>query len=229
MNVAGVRAPRPGMADWVTISSLATASGTLVLAVATFSSVRSANRAARAAERSLLAGLRPVLVPSREDDPTERVMFGDGIWLTVPGHTGVLEGHEGGLYMAMGIRNAGSGVAVLHGWRAQPGPGATEYRPGLNQERPELDDFRRQTRDLYITAGDSGFWQGAIRDSDDPWYEALREAKHNGGRIMIDLLYGDYEGGQRTITRFSVNPDEERGTRDAAVVRYWNVDGQDPR
>jgi len=29
------------MADWVTISSLATAGGTLVLAVATFSSVRS--------------------------------------------------------------------------------------------------------------------------------------------------------------------------------------------
>jgi hypothetical protein len=43
------------LADWVTISSLATAGGTLVLAVATFSSVRSANRSARVAERSLLA------------------------------------------------------------------------------------------------------------------------------------------------------------------------------
>ena len=31
-------------ADWATIASLATAVGTLVLAVATFSSVRSANR-----------------------------------------------------------------------------------------------------------------------------------------------------------------------------------------
>ena len=45
------------MADWVTISALATAGGTLVLAGATFSSVKSANRAARVAERSLLAGL----------------------------------------------------------------------------------------------------------------------------------------------------------------------------
>jgi hypothetical protein len=34
------------MADWVTISALATAGGTLILAVATFASVRSANRAA---------------------------------------------------------------------------------------------------------------------------------------------------------------------------------------
>ena len=38
------------MADWQTISSLATAGGTLVLAVATFSAVRSANRSARIAE-----------------------------------------------------------------------------------------------------------------------------------------------------------------------------------
>jgi hypothetical protein len=33
------------LADWTTISSLATAGGTLVLALATFASVRSANRA----------------------------------------------------------------------------------------------------------------------------------------------------------------------------------------
>ena len=51
--------------DWASIASLATAAGTLVLAVATFAAVRSANRAARAAEQSLLVGLRPLLVPSR--------------------------------------------------------------------------------------------------------------------------------------------------------------------
>ena len=51
------------MADWATISALATAGGTLVLAVATFASVRSGNRAARLAERSLELGLRPLLMP----------------------------------------------------------------------------------------------------------------------------------------------------------------------
>ena len=60
------------MADWVTISSLATAGGTLVLAVATFSAVKSANRSARVAERTLMAGLRPVLVPSGTTTPTSR-------------------------------------------------------------------------------------------------------------------------------------------------------------
>jgi hypothetical protein len=51
--------------DWASIASLATAAGTLVLAVATFAAVRSANRAARVAEQSLLVNLRPLLVPSR--------------------------------------------------------------------------------------------------------------------------------------------------------------------
>src|SRR5215469_7383581 len=51
--------------DWASIASLATAAGTLVLAVATFAAVRSTNRAARAAEQSLLVGLRPLFAPSR--------------------------------------------------------------------------------------------------------------------------------------------------------------------
>jgi hypothetical protein len=57
------------MADWVTISSLATAGGTLVLAAATFASVRSGNRSARIAERALQVGMRPLLTPSRLEDP----------------------------------------------------------------------------------------------------------------------------------------------------------------
>ena len=52
------------MADWTTIASLATAGGTLVLAVATYASVRSSNRSAQASERALSAAIRPVLVLS---------------------------------------------------------------------------------------------------------------------------------------------------------------------
>ena len=76
------------MTDWATISSLATAGGTLVLAVATFASVRSANRAARAAEESLLDGLRPLrrrrraadhhqfgMIPAKDPDSGERTWY----------------------------------------------------------------------------------------------------------------------------------------------------------
>jgi hypothetical protein len=212
------------MADWVTISSLATAGGTLVLALATFGSIKSANRAARVAERSLLAGLRPVLIPSREEDPVERVGFGDGVLLTVPGHGGAIAMENGNAYMAIALRNGGTGLAVIHGWRVEP----TE-RPGADMPAPDIDDFRRQQRDLYIPAGDTGFWQGALREHNDPNLAFVRRAAAAGHRVIVDLLYGDYEGGQRTITRFGVSPWPEIEGARAEVLRYWSVDGDDPR
>jgi hypothetical protein len=57
------------MTDW---AGWGTSVGTLVLAGATFASIRSANRSARIAERSLLAGQRPLLVAARRDDPPKR-------------------------------------------------------------------------------------------------------------------------------------------------------------
>src|SRR5437764_15336489 len=98
------------VADWVTISSLATAGGTLVLAIATFASVRSANRSARVAERSLLVGLRPVFVPSRETDPGEDVFFGDEHEFRVSGGTAAVDEASGNVYMAIPLRNVGSGL-----------------------------------------------------------------------------------------------------------------------
>jgi hypothetical protein len=210
------------VADWVTISSLATAGGTLVLAVATFSSVKSANRSARTAERALLAGQRPVLIPSRDEDPQERIRFGDGQFLIVPGHGAAIEFANGNVYMAIGLRNGGTGLAVIHGWRA-------EVRQRTDTVRPELSTFRRQQRDLYIPAGDRGFWQGAIRERDDPDYDALRRAAERGERVLVDLLYGDHEGGQRTIGRFGVSDWEDVEGERAEVLRYWNVDRDDPR
>jgi hypothetical protein len=71
------------MADTSTIASLATAGGTLILAVATFSSTRSANRAARVSEQALKVGLRPVLFNARPQDPPQKVGFIDDHWLVL--------------------------------------------------------------------------------------------------------------------------------------------------
>ena len=213
------------MADWATISSLATAGGTLVLAIATFGSIRSANRAARVAERSLLAQQRPILIPSREDDLTERVRFGDGFAFELRGHGSTLAAENGVVYLAIGLRNGGAGLAVLHGWRAQA------WHGGGGDTRPDLDGFRRLTRDLYIPASSNGFWMGTIRDTADPDYDWICERIERGDRISIDLLYGDQEGGQRTIARFAASSDHAEGADSgrAEVIRYWNVDGSDPR
>jgi hypothetical protein len=231
------------MTDWVTISSLGTAGGTLILAVATYGSVKSANRSARVAEQSLLAGVRPVLVPSREGDPVERVRFGDGEIVNVPGHGAAVEFANDVVYLALALRNGGSGLGVLHGWRARAQPprdrqvisrGARLFEEappsGSGVEvQPNLKEFRRQQLDLYIPAGDTGYWQGALRDPEEPGYAEVRDAIRAEQGIWIDLLYGDYEGGQRTIARIGVSPWPDTAGERAYVLRYWNVDREDPR
>jgi len=146
------------MADWATISSLATAAGTLVLAVATFASVRSANRSMEPAQRALELGLRPLLMPSRLEDATQKIQWGDHHWAHVDGGCASVElAENGNVYLAMSVRNAGTGIAVLRAWLVDPHP-----QPGMTEHR-DIDHFRPHIRDLYIPAGDTGFWQGAIR------------------------------------------------------------------
>jgi len=210
------------MADWVTISALATAGGTLVLAGATFSSVKSANRAARVAERSLLAGLRPVLMPTRLDDPAQKVSFADGKWLAAPGGQGAADASPEAVYLAFGVRNAGSGIAVLHGWRLQL------ERPTGDTGQPSPDEFTRLTRDIYVPAGDIGFWQGTYRDPSTPDFVAAAEAIRERRDLFVYVLYGDHEGGQRTVSLFAMLPRTDDGWM-VTVARHWNVDRDDPR
>src|SRR4051794_15334562 len=166
---AGRRIVSPGLdgtgyarpvADWVTISSLATAGGTLALAATTYASVRSANRAARAAERSLLAELRPLLVQSSADDPTQRVGFQDAIGIDAPGGAAGVEVVEGRVYLVLSLRNVGSGIAVLHGGHLYP-----ERLRAAGDHAP-VDDFHLLSRDIYIPSGKLGFWQLALRGQD---------------------------------------------------------------
>jgi hypothetical protein len=210
--------------NWVTVSSLATAFGTLVLAIATFSAIRSANRSARTAERALLAGMRPLLIQGRVDHPGEPVMWNDEHWAKVGHGKGVAEIRDEQIYLAMPIRNAGTGLAVLHGWDPSPTWGDPTEMHG------DISKFRMLNRDIYVASDDTGFWQGAIRETDDPDRDGLRRAIENRTRIIIDVLYGDSEGGQRTVSRFSLTNAEKDGpTWACAVSRHWNIDRDDPR
>jgi hypothetical protein len=208
--------------DWATIASLVTAATTLSLAAATFAAVRSGNRTARAAERALQVTLRPLLIPSRLDDPLQKVLFGDGHWVQVSGGCGSAELTPDAVYLVMSLRNAGNGIAVLHGWSFS-GEGRLAGVP-----HEPIESFRRLTRDIYISAGEVGFWQGAFRDPAAPEFAAARTAIEGGQNLTVDVLYGDHEGGQRTISRFSMRP-REAGDWMVSVSRHWSLDRPEPR
>jgi hypothetical protein len=214
--------------DWVTISALASAGGTLVLAGVTVASVRSANRAARVAEQSLLAGQRPLLVSSRAEDPAIKVGFQDDVWFLVPGGQGIASVTDEADYFVISVRNVGTGIAVLHGWRLDP---ELVLERGAHVEAPPLDEFTTLTRDLYVAPGDVGFWQGSFRDPTSDRYRAARRAVEARQRMGVDILYGDFEGGQRMISRFMLSPHEIDGEVrwHAAVGRHWSVDRPEPR
>jgi hypothetical protein len=210
--------------DWSVIASMATATGTLALAIATFFSIRSANHAARVAERTLLVGLRPVLMPSRAEDRAEDVLFGDDHSLSVRGGLAVVEEVGGRYYLAISLRNVGAGLAVLRGWHVSDG------RARLKHDHPDVAAARRQQRDLYVGAGDIGYWQGAVRDEDDPFLRTVRQSVAEGTPLTVDLLYGDHEGGQRTVSRFVLYHREKGGSEwRSEVTRHWHLEGPSPR
>lgn len=209
--------------NWVTASSLATAAGTLVLAVATFSAVRSSNRSARIAEVALQEQRRPVLASSRLEDPVQKIMFLEGNWVNASGGHGVVEHVEGIVYLAISLRNVGSGIAVCQGWAVRSGSESSLNYP----THAPMEEFRLQSRDLYVPVGDIGMWQGALRNPDDPVRAAVVDAMESGEQITVELLYSDQVGLQRTISRFGLMP--ANGTWLASLSRHWYLDWDGPR
>jgi len=208
------------MADWVTISALATAGGTMVLAIATFGATRSANRSARIAEFAMRQQLRPVLMQSHFQDPEQKIMFAEQHWVRVPGGGAVVEHQDGIVYMSVSLRNVGTGIGVLLGWHVIPDFGIEAG--GSDPVAPST--FRQQLRDLWIPAGGNGLWQGALRDDSEELHGRMREITQQPRPFLIDLLYSDHVGDQRTISRFSVVPAHE-GRWLCSVTRHWTVEG----
>lgn len=90
----------------------------------------------------MLAGLRPLLMPSRPEDAAQKVGFVDLKWMMVPGAQGAAEATDEAVYLAISIRNVGTGIAVLHGWQL-------DTQRVLGAAMPDPEAFIRLSRDLY--------------------------------------------------------------------------------
>lgn len=113
-------------------------------------------------------------------------------------------------------------MAVLDRWRFS-GDAETS-----NEEPRDTNSYRRLTRDLYIAAGDTGLWQGTIRETSDPQFKEATRAIADHNSILIDIQYADQEGGQRTVSRFALTH-REGDEWLVSTVRHWRLDGTNPR
>ncbi len=162
-----------------------------------------------------------MLAPSRLEDPVQKLMFVEGHWVSAAGGRAAVEHVDGTVYLAISLRNVGSGIGVCQGWVVRPF-GSSRTMP----THAPLEEFRLQTRDLYVPAGDIGMWQGALRNPDDP-VRAAAEAIDTRQPITVELLYTDQVGRQRTITRFGLIPAADSWL--ASVTRHWYLDWDGPR
>ena len=170
------------MTDW---AAWGTTAGTLVLAGATFAAVRWGNRSARVAERTLLVGLRPLLVTTPAQDPPERVQFADGRTFEVRAGGAMVRREKRGHLISL-FRSATSApasrscTAITSSPRplervAQDPLGPARHRRG--DRAPDQSVFLEQQRDLYVPSADGGFWQAALRDPETDLYPATTRSK----------------------------------------------------
>jgi hypothetical protein len=159
-------------------------------------------------------------VQSLYTDPVQKALWADRYIAKVEGGRAVADHVEDNIYLAIGVRNVGTGIALLHGWTIWP----DVYRG----DPVAPDDFRRLSIDSYVAANAAGVWESALRDPNEAAFIGMVERIREREPFTVDLLYGDQEGGQRTISRFMVLPAGDDGWF-AQAPRHWNIDNPAPR
>jgi hypothetical protein len=156
------------------------------------------------------------------------VQFADGRVFSVCTGQALVHDEAGIIYLAIPLRNEGVGPALLRGYRVEGEVRSEVTRDPRDVARhlrgdppPQAESFSVQQRDLLISTRRPGFWQAALRDPATSRYKEIKRAIESGGRITVDVLYGDHEGGQPAVTRFVLLPDAAAWRFDA--VRYWSL------
>ena len=111
----------------------------------------------------------------------------------------------------------------MHGWRFAP-----EFVLSRGDDAPDLDEFTRLTRDLYVAIGEEGFWQGTFRDPAPPSSRRPRRSPTTTRSSRSRSSTATSRAGSGMVTRFAMTPRTDEGWI-AAVTRHWYVDTPGPR
>ena len=119
----------------------------------------------------------------------------DNHWARLEGGQATVEFVDGSIYLAISLRNVGPGLAVPFGWsswRGRPLSISTHATLRTSACRRATSTWSFRHRVLA----------GRHPRHDDPDFAWLSTAIVNAEAFTLEILYGDHEGGQRTITRF---------------------------
>jgi hypothetical protein len=90
-----------------------------------------------------------------------------------------------------------------------------------DRSRPPLEEFTTQNLDIYVAPGDDGLWLSALRDPAAEIFHEVADTVKAGEPLMISLVYGNFEGGQRVITQFSLRHTTSIGSRWRPGTSTW--------
>jgi hypothetical protein len=156
------------------------------------------------------------------------VQFADGQTFPVGGRHALVHKETGVIYLAIPLCNVGTGLAVLRGYRLQgeTASDVTQDPRGVAQHR--RGDLAPPAAVLLAAAAGPAdqrkpgrFLAGALRDPATPLYKEIALAVDTGGRMTVDVMYGDHAGGQPSVTRFVMLP--EAGSWRCDATRYWSL------
>ena len=194
--------------NWSTISSLATGVGTLVLAIATFASVRSSNRSARVAEVALQEQRRPVLSSvAASMIRRRRSCSSRAHWVRRERRPRRRRARE--------RKHLPRDEPAQRRRRDRRLPGLVLSAPGCSRGRSSAEphalrtSFRLQTRDLYIPRRRHRHVAGRAARLDDPDFRASSRRSTGAGADLdrAPLL----RSGRRPADDHPVRADPDRG------------------
>ena len=118
----------------------------------------------RRARRRALATGRPAAAaaPSKLDDPPQKIGFVDDKWFLAEAAGPSRRSDESAIYLAIPLRNVGSGIAVLHGWTF-----FTTERVGTTPEHRDPSELTASARPLH-PGGGRGLLARRFRDPEAP-------------------------------------------------------------
>lgn len=117
------------------------------------------------------------------------------------------------VYLAVSIRNVGSGVAVLHGWHVQA---------GLQTQRshPPLEEFTTQNLDIYVAPDGNGLWLSALRDPAPGLITAPQCWLFSARWLRLSDMTENNAAREVCIWTYWVRPEAEEGFK-ALLARHW--------